>query len=245
MEAQMKNIRSCLVTSLLAGLLLTAGSCAELQSQLNDSLSRGGGGLDQATVAAGLREALEVGTDRTVFQTSKVDGFLGNALIRIALPDQYKKMADTLRKLGFGKDVDELEVAMNRAAERAASEARPVFVDAVKKMTLPDAYRILRGGNKAATEYFRAQTSDTLRARFRPVVAKSMEQVGLYRAYNRVADRYDKLPLVTKPAVNLDDYVTDRTLSGLFTVLGQQEKRIRKNPAARTTELLKKVFAKQ
>jgi hypothetical protein len=183
-----------------------------------------------------------VGTDRTVIKTSKVDGFLGNALIRIALPDKYRSMADTLRKLGFGRDVDQLETAMNRAAERAAGEARPVFMDALRQMTLPDAFGILRGGDTAATDYFRAKTSDVLRQKFRPVVTRSMEQAGLYRAYNRVVERYDKLPLVKHPALDLDDYVTDRTLSGLFTVLGQQERRIRQNPAARTTELLKKVF---
>ncbi|MEJ2421609.1 MAG: DUF4197 domain-containing protein [Acidobacteriota bacterium] len=241
----MKVLRGGLRAIVLAGLFLAASSCAEIQGQLNDVLSQGGGnGLDEQTVVEGLKQALEVGTKRTVLQTSKVDGFLGNALIRIALPKKYEKMADTMRKLGFGKQVDELEVAMNRAAEKAAGEARPVFVNAIKQMTLPDAFKILRGDDTAATEYFRAHTTDTLREKFRPIVKTSMEKVGLYNAYNKVADRYNQLPFVTKPAVNLDNYVTNRTLSGLFTVLGQQEKRIRENPAARTTELLKKVFGK-
>ncbi len=242
----MKGIRRFSLYCELVGLVLTTASCAELQGQLNDVLSsQGGGGLDEQTVAAGLKQALEVGSERAVAQTSKVDGFLGNALIRIALPEKYQHMADTLRKLGFGREVDQLDTAMNRAAEKAAAQARPIFVSAVKQMSLPDAYKILRGGSTAATDYFRAHTSDRLRAAFEPIVKKSMKDVGLYKSYNRLADRYNKLPFVTTPAVDLDTYVTNKTLKGLFTVLGQQEKRIRKNPAARTTELLKKVFASQ
>jgi hypothetical protein len=239
----MKRFNRFLTACVLSGLLLAAGSCAELQGQLDGVLAQQGGGLDEQTVAQGLKQALEVGTERTVLKTSRVDGFLGNALIRIALPEQYRHMAQTMRKIGFGREVDDLETAMNRAAEQAASEARPVFVNAIKQMSLPDAYRILRGGNTAATDYFRAHTADTLREKFRPVVERSMKNVGLYKAYNRLADRYNKLPFVTTPAVDLDTYVTNRTLKGLFTVLGQQEKRIRKDPAARTTELLRKVFA--
>lgn len=228
----------------VAGLLLAASSRTGFRAQLQDILSLGSG-LDEKTVAAGLKDALAVGTERTVLQTSKVDGFLGNALIRIALPGQYKEMADPSRKLGFGHEVDALEVGMNRAAEKAAGEARPVFSDALRKMTVTDAVQILRGGDHAATEYFRKHTQDALRVKFRPIVTKNMQKVGLYQSYNRVAERYDKLPLVSHPALNLDDYVTDKTLSGLFTVLSQQEKRIRKDPAARTTDLLKKVFGQK
>lgn len=241
----MRRAKRVLTACVLSMLLLAVGSCAELQGQLNDVLAQQGGSLDEQTVASGLKQALEVGTERTVLKTSRVDGFLGNALIRIALPEKYQHMAQTMRKLGFGREVDELETAMNRAAEKAAGEARPVFVDAIKQMTLPDAYGILRGGNTAATDYFREKTADTLRSKFKPVVERSMKDVGLYKAYSRLADRYNKLPFVTTPAVDLDTYVTNRTLKGLFTVLGQQEKRIRKDPAARTTELLKKVFGGQ
>lgn len=199
--------------------------------------------LDASTVAAGLKEALEVGTARTVDLTSKTDGFLANQLIRIGMPDQLKGMAQTLRTLGMGAQVDQLETSMNRAAELAAAEARPVFVDAVKGMTISDAMGILNGGNTAATDYFRKKTESTLAGKFKPIVAAKLDEVGLYRTYKPLADAYSSLPMVTTPAVNLDQYVTDKSLDGLFTVLAQQETLIRKDPAARTTELLKKVFA--
>ena len=237
----MKNFHLRLVTGLLAGALALSVSSPAPRGQLSRWLS---GGLDEKTAAEGLKEALQVGTERTVLKTSKVDGFLGNALIRIALPKNYKKVADALRKVGFGKDVDELEVAMNRAAERAAGEARPVFEEAIKKMTLTDAVRIVRGGNTAGTQYFREHTSEVLQAKMLPIVAQSMEKVGVTQRYARMTEQYDKLPFVTHPALDLDQYVTERTLSGLFTVLGQEEKRIRKHPAARTTELLRKVFGR-
>ena len=239
----MTRLRNPWVMVLLAGVLLVSGAGPAPRAQLDKLLSQGGG-IDEKTAAAGLKEALQVGAERTVLQTSKVDGFLGNALIRIALPKEIRPMADTLRKLGMGKEVDELEVAMNRAAEQAAGEARPIFTDAIHQMTLKDALHILRGGDTAATNYFRAHTSAALDAKFLPIVTKSMEKVGVAQQYNRLIERYDKLPFVTHPKVNLDQYVTNHALAGLFTVLGQQEKRIRKHPAARTTDLLKKVFGR-
>jgi hypothetical protein len=241
-EEVMKALQGRLALAVLAMVLLAAGSTPAPEARLGKLFS--GGSLDEKTVAAGLKEALQVGTERTVLKTSKVDGFLGNALIRIALPKSYEKVADTLRKLGLKKEVEELEVGMNRAAERAAGEALPIFSDAIKKMTLPDAVKILRGGNTAATEYFRARTSEALRAKFLPIVTESLDKVGAAQQYDRLARQYDQLPVVTRPALNLDDYVTDRALSGLFTVLGQEEKRIRKHPSARTTDLLKQVFGR-
>ncbi len=238
----MRNPMRRLAIGTLALALLAVGSRPAPMGQLDKLLT--GGSLDEKTVAAGLKEALQVGAERTVLQTSKVDGFLGNALIKITLPKSYEKVADALRKVGLGKDVDDLELAMNRAAEKAAGEARPIFSDAIKKMTLPDAVRILRGGDTAATDYFRAHTSDALRGRFQPVVTRSMARVGVAQKYDRLAAEYDKLPFVTRPALDLDQYVTERTLTGLFTVLGQQEKRIRKHPEARTTDLLRQVFGK-
>lgn len=198
--------------------------------------------LDEQTVAAGLREALRVATERTVESTSKLDGFLGNALIRIVLPEQFETAAKTLRTVGFGKQVDELEVGMNRAAERAAGEATSVFLNAISQMTLQDATSILNGGENAVTNYFRSHTEESLHERFKPIVTEKMSEVGLYKVYNGLTDYYNKLPLVTSPALDLDEYVTQHALNGLFTVLGQEEKRIRTDPLARTTELLRRVF---
>lgn len=244
------QLRSGAFIPLFLAFLLAAGGCAELQGGLSpgdilQSVMRPRGTvLDERTVAAGLKEALRVGTDRTVGLTSRTDGFLGNALIHIALPDPYQPMARTLRTLGLGGQVDALETAMNRAAEQAGGEARTVFWDAISGMTLTDAYAILNGGETAATDYFRGRTSESLRGRFRPIVSQKMGEAGLYRAYDQLVTRYNALPFTTPPALNLEEYVTDRGLGGLFTILAQEEQRIRRDPAARTTDLLRKVFSR-
>ncbi|MEJ2199414.1 MAG: DUF4197 domain-containing protein [Desulfuromonadaceae bacterium] len=230
--------------------ILVAG-CAEMQGQnlagtvMNALSSAGGQGgvLDEATVASGLKEALQVGSERAVATTSRENGFWGNELIRIAMPEQLTGMAKTLRSIGLGSQVDAFEVGMNRAAEVAAAEAKPVLLDAVSQMTLPDAMGILRGGDTAATDYFRDKTSASLRQKFIPIIQEKMGQVGLYSQYNQLLKAYSALPFVTKPAFDLDGYVADRGLDGLFAVLAQKEQDIRANPAARTTELLKRVFS--
>ena len=228
--------------------MITFSGCVEVEQAVRraqQSLAPSGQ-LDEQTVIAGLKEALKVGTERTVLDTSRVDGFLGNALIRITLPEQYDGMASTLRKVGLGRYVDDLEVAMNRSAEQAAGEAREIFWKSITSMSVSDAYGILKGSETAATDYFRRKTSATLRQRFEPIVKSKMEQVGLYRVSSQLINSYNAIPFVEKPsAVNLDDYVTEQALSGLFAVLAQEEKKIRQDPAARTTELLKKVFSER
>ncbi|MCP4572892.1 MAG: DUF4197 domain-containing protein [bacterium] len=227
--------------ALLALMIL---GCASMQNvDLGAILGGRTGQLDEPTVLAGLKEALRVGSENTVASTSTVDGFLGNALIRIAMPDQLDGAASTLRKAGLGGYVDELETAMNRAAEQAAGEARGIFWSAITAMTIEDAFAILRGHETAATDYFRSRTESDLRARFAPIVAEKTESVGLGRLYGQLTDTYGKLPLTSKPAlVDLDAYVTDEALDGLFTVLAREEQAIRQDPAARTTELLRRVF---
>ena len=236
------TIRPC-APLLLAALVLTVG-CAALQQDLSAVLGSGSGGeLDERTVARGLKEALRVGTGNAVLSTSSVDGFLGNALIRIAIPDQLQSAASTLRSIGLGSRVDELEAGMNRAAELAAGEARDIFWTAVTGMTISDAFGILKGHDTAATEYFRARTGDALRERFRPIVEEKIGEIGLSRVYGRIADAYNGVaPPGSESLVDLDDYVTERALDGLFTVLGQEERKIREDPMARTTDLLRRVF---
>lgn len=224
----------------LVGLALVMSGC--LRGASLEKWMDGGDPLDEATVTAGLKEALRVGSERTVATTSKVDGFWGNALIRILMPEEFEGAANTLRTIGFGKQVDQFELSMNRAAELAAGEATSVLWDAITAMTITDAFKILGGDETAATDYFRERTSEALRIRFRPIVRNKMSEAGLYRIYNDLMDQYDALPLVSKPTFDLDGYVTERTLKGLFTVLGQEERRIREDPAARTTELLRRVF---
>ncbi|MDD3641881.1 MAG: DUF4197 domain-containing protein [Candidatus Krumholzibacteria bacterium] len=231
---------------MIAAFFISVSGCASLQNDLSGILGSGpaaGGPLDEQTVVAGLKEALRVGTQNTVLSTSKVDGYLGNALIRIALPDQLQSAASTLRTVGLGGQVDELETGMNRAAELAAAEARDIFWDAVTGMTISDAYGILRGHDTAATEYFEGRTRSALRQRFQPIVEEKIGEIGLSRLYGTVADTYNSLtPAGAERLVDLEDYVTGKALDGLFTVLGQEERRIREDPLARTTDLLRRVF---
>jgi hypothetical protein len=234
--------------SLAVALVAALSGCVGTEGLSVEDLLRAAGveqpsALDESTIVAGLKDALRVGTERTVASTSAMNGFLGNTLIRIALPEQLEATAKGLRAVGFGEQVDELEVAMNRAAERAAGEATPIFVDAVQAMSFADARAILSGPDDAATRYFEQKTSEKLRARFAPIVDASMQEVGLARLYENLMGNVRRLPLVSSPDLDLDAYVTDRSLSGLFSVLGEEEARIRADPAARSTELLRRVFA--
>lgn len=200
--------------------------------------------LSASTTASGLREALQVATERAVESTSKEGGFLDNPRIRIPLPGKLDAMANGLRAIGLGSQVDELEVGMNRAAERAAGEATPVFVDAIKAMSFQDATGILRGSNTAATDYFKRKTSEPLRQRFRPIVDGAMQNVGVAKQYKALLGQYSSLPFASSPKLDLNAYVTDQALAGLFKIIGDEEKRIRKDPAARATDLLRQVFGK-
>jgi hypothetical protein len=207
-----------------------------------DRILRDDGALDESTVAAGLREALRIGTERSTESTSKLDGFYKNALIRIALPDQYTGVAKTLSSIGMGSYVDDFERSMNRAAERASGEAIDVFWSAITQMTISDAFGILNGGETAATDYFRRKTTALLTERFQPIVTAKMKEVGVYNVYNDLVARYNQLPIEKPQAVDIDDYVTTRTINGIFSVLEGEEKRIREDPVARTTALLRRVF---
>jgi hypothetical protein len=193
-------------------------------------------------IVAGLKQALEIGTERAVGRTSQQDGFLRNPRIRLGLPDSLQTMAAGLRAMGLGERIDELEVAMNRAAEQASAEATEVFWQGIRQMSFADARSILAGGDTAATAYFERTTREPLRERFEPIVAERMRSVGLVRLYGDLVARYAALPFTAKPTLNLERYVTDGALDGLFRVLGEEERRIREDPAARTTALLKEVF---
>ncbi len=232
-----------IVSLLVASALLGGGGCAGMSDlDLGGVLGGGPAPLDERTVIAGLKEALSVGTERTVARTSRRDGYLADALLRIALPAAIQDAAPTLRSLGLGGRLDELEVSMNRAAELAAKEATGLFVETVRGMTVQDAWGILRGHDTAATEFFRERTVAALTSRYRPLVQTSLREVGGYAQFEDLSQRVAALPLVELPDLDLVGYVTDRALSGLFTVLGQEEQRIRADPLARTTALLQRVF---
>ncbi len=198
---------------------------------------------DKATIS-GLREALSVGTENAVKSLSKADGFFGNNMVKILLPDRIQTMADWAAKLGFQRQVDNLIVSMNRAAEAAAPKATRLFVDAIREMTFDDARGILQGGDTAATEFFKRKTSAKLYDEFKPVVTASMDKVGVAKAYKEMAAPLENVPLVKKESVDLDHYVTSKALDGLFLMIGEEERKIRTDPAARVTDLLKKVFGR-
>lgn len=192
--------------------------------------------------AAGLKEALEVGTGKAVNLTGRVDGYFRNEAIRIAMPEKLRMVEKGLRAVGYGPKVDEFVLSMNRAAERAALAAKDIFVAAIREMSFDDARRILSGGDTAATDYFRDKTSDRLRSAFRPAIEKTMKESGVTQRYDELMGRYSSIPLAGGVSFDANDYVVDRAIAGLFYMIAQQEKDIRTNPEARVTALLKSVF---
>ncbi|MDD2582246.1 MAG: DUF4197 domain-containing protein [Desulfuromonadaceae bacterium] len=201
--------------------------------------------LDDSTIVKGLKEALASGTERAVTAVSKPDGYFGNQLIKIMLPNRIQQAADVLGEIGYQQQVDELVLSMNRAAEKAAPKAAVLFGDAIRKMTVEDARGILSGGDTAATSFFEKKTRPQLSEAFKPTVAKTMGQVGTARAYKELIGKYKTVPLLSMagvPSLDLDTYVTNKALDGLFKMVGDEEKKIRTNPAAQTTDLLRKVF---
>ena len=209
------------------------------------SIPSGGSAQDTGTVASGLKEALSVGTKNAVGLLSKKDGFFGNEAVKILLPENIRRAGDTLRMAGYQKEVDAFILSMNRAAERAAPKAADIFAVAIQSISIDDAQKILNGGNTAATEYFKSKTSTQLFDTFKPDISKSMDEVGVTKAYKAMTDRYTAMmPFAKMESLDLDRYVTNMSLDGLFHMVGQEETKIRTNPAARTTELLKKVFTK-
>jgi hypothetical protein len=201
-------------------------------------------GLSDAKIGSALKEALKIGTENAVNLTGKKDGYFLNQAIKILMPEKLRTLEKGLRAVGYGPQVDEFVLSMNRAAERAAPSAKQIFWDALGEMTFEDARKILSGNETAATDYFKGKTTDKLTTAFRPVVDKSMNEVGVTRQYNELMDRFHAIPFVKKETFDLDSYVVTKALDGLFHVLGDEEKKIRTNPEARVTDLLKEVFGK-
>jgi len=236
----MTRTRTILFLVLLV--LGTSTGCRELQKLDLSGLLETAAPLDQSTVARGLKEALSVGTRRTSETLSQAGAFAKNPGLRLKLPDQLDTLARVLRGVGFSAQVDALEDSMNRAAETAAGEAVPVFASAISSMSIGDAFAILNGPNDAATTYFRRKTSAQLSERFTPIARSAMEKVGLYSVYRELIMRYRQIPFATPPAVDLENYVANETMNGLFDELAKEEARIRQDPAARSSALLRRVF---
>jgi hypothetical protein len=202
-------------------------------------------GLESITsqdAAAGLREALVKGSKVAVEALGKQDGFFGNCKVKIPLPESAQKVEKVMRQFGMGKQADELILTLNRAAEAAVPEAKVLLVDAVKKMSVQDAKAILTGGQDSATQYFKRTTSDQLRAKFLPIVKKATEKVQLAHKYDEYAGKGVKFGIVKKEDANLDTYVTQKALDGLFVMVAEEEVKIRQNPAEAASSVLRKVF---
>ena len=236
----------------LVSAILYVSCCTVSSAQLGDILKQAGeslghrdtSGLSDDKITAGLKQALQVSTSKAVSLTGKPDGFLKNAAIKILLPPKLKSVGSGMRMLGMGARVDELEVGMNRAAEQAAPQAKQIFLDALKKMSFDDARKILTGSDTAATEYFKRTSSTDLTTAFTPIVKTSMEHVGVVQQYDRVVKSAPGGSAIAGQ-LDINKYVVGKTLDGLFYMLGEQEKQIRKNPAAQTTSLLKEVFGRK
>jgi hypothetical protein len=203
-------------------------------------------GLTNDEIVKGLKEALEIGTSTAVKTVSKTDGYFKNPLIKIPLPENIQKVEKLLRATGFGNKVDEFELSMNRAAERAAPEAKNIFWDAIKQMTFTDAREILDGQDDAATRYFKDKTLDRLQEIFKPITRQAMSEVGTTSYYQSLDAKIKTIPFAAdQMSFDLDQYVTDKGLDGLFLMLAKEEKKIRQDPEAQVTDLLKKVFGSQ
>ncbi len=238
-------MRAAFLTSVLFLSCLAHAQLGDILKKADETLNqRSTAGLSNDKIIAGLKEALQVSTGKAVALTGKPDGFLKNEAIKILLPPKLETVGKGMRMLGMGAKMDELEVGMNRAAEQATPLAKQVFIAAVKKMSFDDARKILAGSDTAATEYFKRTSSADLTTAFSPIVHRSMQRVGVVQQYNNV--------LASAPGgsalagqIDLNKYVVGKTLDGLFLMLGEQEKKIRKDPAAQTTSLLKEVFGRK
>jgi hypothetical protein len=200
------------------------------------------GGLSDAKVGSGLQVSLKVGTENATQQTGSVDGFLMNKAIKILMPKPLQSMEQPLRLVGYGPQIDEFVVGMNRAAEKAAPFAKDIFWSAIGEMSFDDARKILDGSDTAATDYFKAKTSKKLQTAFKPSVTDVMNQVGVNQQYNALVGKYKDVPFSKNVAFDVNQYVTEKTTDGIFFVVAQEEKKIRTNPGARVTDLLKEVF---
>lgn len=227
--------------------LLTACTSTQINQTMGDVNKALGSeqALTTADVAEGLKQALINGISNGSDMASMLDGYFKNPKIKIPFPPEVKKVEDRLRQIGLGSEVDKFVMTLNRGAEDAAKEAKPIFISAIKQMTIQDAWGILKGSENAATEYLKRTTSALLYEKFQPVIATSLNKVSATKYYGDIVNRYNKIPLVEKVNPDLNDYATKKAMDGLFLLIAEQEKKIRVDPVARTTELLKKVFGAQ
>lgn len=240
----LKKLTKHRMKTLLLSVVILFSSCAELQDAVNQ-YPQNGGILNQTDISNGLKEALNQGISTQVSKLTATDGFYKNELVKILLPEELQKVDRGLRSIGLSSLADEGLKVINRAAEDAVKEATPIFVDAVRNMRFTDAKNILLGGDNTATSYLEKTTSTALYAKFNPVIKNSFGKVGADQVWAKIITRYNAIPLVTKVNPDLTDYTTQKALAGVFTMIAVEESDIRNNFNARTSNLLKRVFALQ
>ncbi len=236
----MKNIAIIFLLS-----ILTVQAEGQILKDANRLLKQGTGKLTEKDATDGIREALVKGTGEAVKVVSNVDGYFKNPEIKIPFPEDAKVVESKLRAIGLGNKVDEVILTINRAAEDAAKEATPIFVSAIKSMTVKDAVNIVKGSDTAATSYLRQTSSPELKNKFQPIIRTSLDKVDATKYWTDLINTYNKIPMVKKMNPDLTAYVTGKAIDGLFVMVGKEEYKIRKDPKARTTELLRKVFGQK
>ena len=235
----MKKINLLLVIVLSVSALSTQ---AQIMKQIKSVVPKTTGGFTESEAASGIKEALNKGISKGVEMVSKENGYFGDAEIKIPFPEEAKVMEDKLRAVGMGKKVDEVVLSINRAAEDAAIKAKDIFVQAIKEMTVTDAITIVKGNDDAATQYLKSHTKAELTRQFKPIIEESLNKVNATKYWEDVVTSYNKIPMVKKMNPDLTEYVTEKAIEGLFVKIAKEEKEIRKNSSARTSEILKKVF---
>jgi len=224
---------------------LTSCDSAKFLETVDDILGGNTGGVSNTEIGQGLRQALEIGIGKGSTAASKTDGYFKNPIIKILWPDKAKKVANTLNTIGLGSMVNKVEMSLNRAAEKAAKESKPIFVNAIRQLTFQDVMSILKGEKNAATNFLRRTTTNQLRTKFNPIIGNALNSVNATKYWDEAINKYNAIPLTNKIDLDLQEYVTDRALDGLFKLVEKEEAKIRQDPLARTTDLLKRVFKLQ
>jgi hypothetical protein len=241
----MKILSIWMLTILISGSLFSQNILDKAKKELEKSAGNTGSSgksLTNDEIIKGLKEALNVGASKASSTASRPDGFFKNPLIKIPFPPDVLMVERKARQLGLGSQADAFIKSMNRAAEEASKEAAPVFINAIKSMTIADGLSILKGKESAATDYLKTKTTAELTSRFSPIVKKAIAKAQVAKFWKPVITKYNRIPGVSKKNPDLDKYITEKTLQGLFTLVAQEEAKIRKDPASRVTDILKKVF---
>jgi len=239
----MKNI--LLLSFILLNFTVNAQGLGGLLKKASNLVNESGSGLSSQDIANGLKEALTIGAEKGCVNLSKSDGFFKNAALKILMPPEAQKIENTIRGLGMNQLADDFILSMNRAAEDACNTAAPIFVKAIKEMSITDGINILKGNETAATTYLKSKTEMDLKASFSPIIKTSLDKVDATKYWEKIINTYNAIPLTKKMNPDLIAYVTDKSMNGIYSEIASQEKEIRANPLARTSALLKSVFEKK